>query len=96
MSKIVYAESFLKDTDQIWSSRVIRKLERVLRTIEMFPESGSTNIPDSLKYQYGSDVRKYPVPPFELIYIYDSRKNLVSVMELKPSKKEFKSPEDAQ
>ena len=43
----------------------------MLQTIEKMPRFGSPMVSDSVRRQYGPDVRKALVLPFEIIHEYD-------------------------
>ena len=45
----------------------------------MFGEFGSSNIPQSIREQFGDGVRKVAVNPFDLIYTYYPEQDLVHI-----------------
>lgn len=80
----MYSEAFLDDAASIWSAGVKGHLMEALRAIESFPEIGSTDLPASIREQYGENVRKFAVRPFDLIYEYDCEADTVLVYGLVP------------
>ena len=70
MSSIVYADAFVEDVSRIYSERVLEALDKRLAAIEAFPALGSSDIRPSLSERYGPGLRKFPVPPFVIIYRY--------------------------
>ena len=59
-------------------------LLRALRAIEMFPEIGSADIPETTRERYGTAVRKMAIRPFDLVYEYDRESDVVYVHALIP------------
>lgn len=77
MNRIIYTDGFLEDMLQVKT----QKLEdEIFDTIDLLPHiaiMGSTNLPDSIATRYGSNVRKLPIKPFDVIYEITSDKDFV-------------------
>lgn len=84
MPRMIYTDGFLDDAAGIWSDRVRNRLGRMLAAIEVFPEIGSTDAPLSIRAQYGSNIRKAIVDPFDLVYEFDPEADCVIVYGLIP------------
>lgn len=79
MPKLEYSERFVNDLALIESPKLEARILADLDNIELFGEFGSSNIPKSIKEQFGTGVRKLAVNPFDLIYTYYPEKDLVRV-----------------
>lgn len=66
-----YASEFVDGVAGIYSARLLDELNRRLESIEAFPGIGSSNVRPSLARRYGPGIRKFPVPPFVIVYRYD-------------------------
>ena len=77
MAKLLFSEQFLDDATTINSPRVSEHLHRILRMLERFPRSGSASVPPSIARQFGPDIRKYAMNPFDLVYRYDPESDTV-------------------
>lgn len=86
---MVFAERFLEDASHVWSERLRLSLANVLLNIEAFPEIGSKNLPLSIKEEFGGDVRKVAVSPFDLIYEFKKDENAVFVYALVPMRSAY-------
>ena len=84
---MIYTEGFLDDAAAIWSERVKRSLVQALAALESFPEIGSTDVADSIRERYGSEVRKMTVGSFSLVYEYDRTADEVWVYGLVPMRR---------
>lgn len=76
---MIYSEAFLDDAAAVWSPKVRDHLARALAAVESFPEIGSTDVPASIRSQYGEGIRKIVVAPFDLAYEYDAEADAVLV-----------------
>ena len=79
MPKLEYSERFVNDLALIESPKLEARILADLDNIELFGEFGSSNIPKSIKEQFGTGVRKLAVNPFDLIYADYTAKDLVRV-----------------
>lgn len=77
MAKLLFSEQFLDDATTINSPRTIEHLHRILRMLERFPESGSASVPPSIARQFGPNIRKCAMNPFDLVYRYDPESDAV-------------------
>ncbi len=77
VTRLRYTEQFLDDASTIYSKRMEKRLRLTLQMIEMFPESGSRNLPASIIEAFGLQVRKCAVGPFDVIYEYDPSSEMV-------------------
>lgn len=82
MARLRFAERVADDAATIWSPRVEAYLRRVLAMLEAFPEAGSPNVPESIRREFGPNVRKCAVNPYDLVYEYDAEKEEVRVYAL--------------
>ena len=79
MPRVEYSERFVKDFALVESPKLEARVLANLDNIEMFGEFGSSNIPKSIKEQFGDGVRKVAVNPFDLVYTYHPEQDLVRV-----------------
>lgn len=79
---MVFARAFVESASAVWSERVRAHLARVLSMIETFPESGSAQLPDSIFEEFGPNVRKCALTPFDVIYRYEAGEDTVYVLGL--------------
>ena len=79
MARMEYAEGFADDLAGVWSAPVAAHVERVLAMLEAFPLSGSPDVPDSVAREFGPQVRKCVVSPFDLACEYDEGEDVVFV-----------------
>lgn len=68
MPRLVFSERFVDDLACIKTSKLESEILAGLDAIEVFGEFGSTNVPESIKCEFGDGVRKVAVNPFDLIY----------------------------
>ena len=61
MPRLEYSERFVSDLALIESPRLEARILSDLDNIEMFGEFGSSNIPQSIREQFGDGVRKVAV-----------------------------------
>lgn len=55
------------------------ELFTILKNIEAFPEIGPSHVPGSVKDEFGQNVRKVAVGPFDLVYEYEKSNDVVHV-----------------
>lgn len=79
MPRLEFSERFVSDLALIESPRLEARILSYFDNIEMFGEFGNSNIPQSIKEQFGVGVRKVAVNPFDLIYTYYPEQDLVRV-----------------
>ena len=84
MPKVVLTERFVDDASDIWSDRVLDRTLRTVRTLENFPLIGSTDIPPSVIREFGTNVCKCVIAPFDVTYEYDEQNDVVYVYGLIP------------
>ena len=77
VAKLLFSEQFLGDAATISSPRASERLHRILRMLERFPESGSASVPPSIARQFGPNIRKCAMNPFDLVYRYDPENDTV-------------------
>lgn len=76
------AEEFSDGVAEIYSSRMLERVERAVRNLAEFPEMGSPLVRSSLLDQYGEGLRQVPIATFLIVYRYDGR--TVDVLALVP------------
>lgn len=79
MPRLVFSDRFASDLAPIESAILEARIIAALDNIQMFGEFGSSNIPESVKLQFGGEVRKIAINPFDLIYSYYLDCDLVRV-----------------
>ena len=79
MPRLEYAERFVRDLASITSSRLEQRILSNLDNIEAFGDFGSSNIPSSIKKEFGTGVRRVAVNPFDLIYTHYPDQNLCRI-----------------
>ena len=84
MARVELTERFVDDASGIRSDRVLEHVHGVVRNLERFPQMGSTDVPRSIAREFGDDVRKYVVAPFDLVYEYNKDSDVVYVYGLVP------------
>lgn len=84
MAEVIITNRFVEDAAQIWSERILGHLRNAVTSIEAFPESGSPDVPESIRREFGEGVRKLVVVPFDLVYEYDSSLDTVTIYGLVP------------
>ena len=82
MPNVRYAAHFAEDVAAIYSSRVLTELDRRLAAIEAFPCMGSEDLPESLVLKFGPGIRRFPVPPFVIVYRYIEEDDLLEFLAL--------------
>mgnify|MGYP002607330184 FL=1 len=82
MAEIVFTEGFMADAAIVEREE---KLDEILDTIALLedaPEIGSAILPASIRRRYGSQVLKLVVRPFDIIYDYLPKDDVVVVLTL--------------
>lgn len=79
MSKLKFSERFANDLSPVESHKLEARVLADLDNIEVFGEFGGAVIPESVKEQFGAEVRKVAVNPFDLIYSYYPEQDLARV-----------------
>lgn len=82
MASLVRTSRFIKDVNKVYSVRLDVKLLKALNQIELFPNSGSSDIPQSIKAKYGPRIQKVALKPFDLIYLYEEEADIVILLAL--------------
>lgn len=67
------AEEFLAALAEIYSTRVLSRIESAVRSLVQFPEMGSPRVRRCLVEQYGGNLRQVPVSAFLVVYLYDGK-----------------------
>lgn len=70
MPRLEYAGRFVSDLAHIASPKLETRILANLDNIEAFGNFGSSNIPTSIKEQFGKGIRRVAVNPFDLAYTY--------------------------
>ena len=82
MAKLIYSQRFADELLDVYSPRIKKQIDNILFFLEMSPESGSKNVADSLVQEFGDDIRKFAIGPFDLVYQYFPEKDEVYVYTL--------------
>ena len=83
---VEFSDKFLQDAEQIYSSKVADELRNAISLFEIIPTIGSKIIRKSLKEEFGEDIYKWVVGPFDLIYTYDESHQAIQLHALIPLK----------
>lgn len=67
---------------RIISVRVANSVESKLLTLKTIPTFGSSDLPQSIRKQFGEQVRKISCPPFLIIYEYFTNDDLCVIYDL--------------
>ena len=67
------AEEFSAALAEIYSTRVLSRIESVVRSLAQFPEMGSPRVRRCLVEQYGGNLRQVLVSTFLVVYRYDGK-----------------------
>ena len=78
----IITERFIRDLSRVYSERVLRGVESLLATLHAAPDIGSHLLPESIRQEFGDNVRKMIVAPFDLIYEYDPAARTVTALAL--------------
>lgn len=71
MARLVVFDGFIDARNDVRSERIRWNVDAMLMTIEQMPGVGSSLLPDSIVAEFGANVRKAVVSPFEILYEYD-------------------------
>lgn len=66
-------EEFSAALAEIYSTRVLSRIESAVRSLAQFPEMGSPRVRRCLVEQYGDNLRQVPVSTFLVVYRYDEK-----------------------
>ncbi|WP_419598867.1 hypothetical protein [Sutterella wadsworthensis] len=72
--RVEYAERFADDLAAVTSPKVENRILENLDNIERFGGVGSSLVPRSIKEEFGGDVRKVAVNPFDLVCAWCSER----------------------
>lgn len=67
------AEEFSASLAEIHSTRVLSRIEGVVRSLALFPEMGLPRVRRCLVEQYGDNLRQAPVSTYLVVYRYDGK-----------------------
>lgn len=67
------AEEFSAALAEIYSTRVLSRIESVVRSLAQFPEMGLPRVRRCLIEQYGDNLRQIPVSTILVVYRYDGK-----------------------
>lgn len=82
MAEVRLADGFRDDLLAVKSDRVLNEILHVVFLLEVAPNMGSKDLPDSIREKYGDRVRKMPVNPFDIITEYHEDDDVVDVLAL--------------
>lgn len=71
MPKARIADEFSSALAEIWSERLLLRIERAVRGLAEHPETGSPLVRSSLTKQYGDSLRQVPISTLLIVYRYD-------------------------
>ncbi len=72
-ARLRIAEEFSIGLSEIYSARLLSRIEKVVRSLAEFPEMGSPLVRPSLTSQYGENLRKIAIETFLIVYRYDEQ-----------------------
>lgn len=79
MTKLLYSDRFASDLACVTSAKIERKIFDILDAIEAAGDIGSKAVPESIHSEFGTDVRKLAVNPFDLVYTYDAERDIAFI-----------------
>lgn len=82
MAELIATNEFLDDVATLTSPKVREKVRSALTAITTFPESGSKDVPESVRRHFGNSVMKAYAPPFDLVYYYEKETDKVFALGL--------------
>lgn len=82
MAEVRLTKGFQDDILAVSSDRVLSELLHVVELLEVAPNMGSANLPDSIRTRFGNKVRIIPVNLFDIITEYDDSEDVVAVLAL--------------
>lgn len=82
MLSAIFTDEFIASVGTIYSERLLSALNERLLAIRTFPLMGSENLRPSLLARYGSDIRRFPISPFVIVYRYKKEEELVEFLAL--------------
>lgn len=83
---IEFSDQFLQDAEQIYSPKVADELRNAISLFEIIPTIGSKIVRQSLKEEFGEDIYKWVVGPFDLIYTFNEDLQTIQLHALLPQK----------
>ena len=84
--RIIATDAFIESACQIYSSKIRNELSNALDTLEVCPEIGSKIVFESLKREFGENIRKYIIGPFDLIYEFFPNDGRIYLYDLVPQR----------
>lgn len=82
MHDAVFTEAFIDSVASIYSAQLLAQLNECITSIRTFPLMGSANLRPSLRDRFGADIRKFPLPPFVIVYRYKEQEGPVEFLAL--------------
>lgn len=67
MAKLIVSANYLAKRNEIGSARIRDNVDNMLRTIEFMPGVGSSLVPPSIQWRYGSGILKAHVSPYCIV-----------------------------
>ncbi len=65
------ADEFSQGLSEIYSDNILKRIDRAIRNLMVFPEMGSPLVRPSLANRYGEGLRQIPIGTLLIIYKYD-------------------------
>ena len=82
MAEIIATEELLDNVATLTSPKVREKVQSALTAIATFPESGSKDVPESVRRHFSDSVMKAYAPPFDFVYYYEKEADKVYALGL--------------
>ena len=79
MTKLLYSNRFASDLAGVTSTKTERKIFDILGAVEAAGDIGSKAVPESIRSEFGTGVRKLAVNPFDLVYTYDAERDIAFI-----------------
>lgn len=67
------AEEFIAALSEVYSDKILGRIENVLRSLQVFPEMGSPIVRPSLTTMYGEGLRQIAISTQLIVYRYDGK-----------------------
>ena len=82
VAKLVYSDAFIEDMTAVKLASKRAEIFDKADLLSDFPDLGSANVPESIRANFGSSVRKLVVSPFDVIYEHDPEASSVNILGL--------------
>ncbi|MDY2626128.1 MAG: type II toxin-antitoxin system RelE/ParE family toxin [Coriobacteriales bacterium] len=82
MTKLIYSHKFIEDAGSVREAIKRQEIKRQTDALAEFPLMGTPGIPASISRTFGPQVRMLVVNPFNVVYEYDEKTDVVMLLGL--------------